>query len=275
MGIILVISSAQGAEQEIVPQPASEPTNSYESLAPKNLDKFCEKVKANDVYIKYSKVVAKYVKLGRVQTEFNNGQPIKGLLYFPAPTFENNSDNLLLQWYEKNPYVGLYRDSLYGVYSLKINVYGLDDYQNHATLTWNSSGGYREDDDIRFRFQTHKKLLDALTSCFDEIVTTDLAYVFMSPSDVGNVRKAYYEAKKNPQVLVREVTPSGDVVEKYVPNPAMGWYVIRRDDNILYSRPHWLTVVYGAEKVLNISGEEYLKKLREELEGDKSKRIMK
>lgn len=186
---------------------------------------FCDRVQATDAYQKYAKMIGDAVRGGYYTA--GNGS---------VPLFEA-SDGLLKKWLlKKRP-----------------------DYIEHDRAQYS-----------RKYYNIGKKEDRAVVEkCFDQLLPTDFAYVFLYPQEINRLRGLSNNANKDQATTkkVREITDSGEVIEKNidVPNEELKHYTIMRDrtlfsaDGNANNFPHWLALLYGGEKILALSSEDFLK----------------
>lgn len=244
----------QNPEQNKSVQPSASAQVS-ESAA--NTTGFCDRVQTTEVYQKYAKMIGDAVR-GSYFIEYNYGNG-KNVI---APPFDS-SDVLLLKWAKKNRSPFLQE---IGFETRKFN--------NNSPRVYNVGG---------------QQIQSVVAACFDQLLPTDFAYIFLPPREVSRLRSEFDKAgnNKDSTKVAREVTSSGEVIEKNIaePNVHKNVYITDRDvalfyemrikegdhyvgsgdlgssvERIIFNFPHWLALIYGGEKVLNITGEEFVKK---------------
>ncbi|MDD4913354.1 MAG: hypothetical protein PHP57_13765 [Sideroxydans sp.] len=221
-----------------------------QSLAPRNLDKLCTLIKTNDVYVRYAKLA---------------GDAVRGGYYeFSSPSFELEPENLLSKWYAKNPFFRVGGSSRFR----NMNILGATEIGNRVYSTGDNNAVHMAlqhtvevAEDMKTRIKNRDDIMSAINSCVDETINTDLAYIFFSPIYVAQLRELLNSAKGAPTVTVRDITEKGQVVERAEKNPLLRKYEEERDVGSWH--PHWLTLIYGGEEVLKLSGEDFIPKARE------------
>lgn len=267
----LQVSQQKQEESKQVDQQQSNETQTTSTTAVQtktssesNAAGFCDKVQSTEVYQKYAKLTGDAVRggypliLGRVTYDNNRIKSNDFRKYNLSPYVFDSEDKLLLQWVRnKHP-------KLLGNLDLSV----IAD-PNGYTYFW-------DDRYYPFKYEVDPSVGETVEKCFDQVLNTDFAYVFLSPDRVEDLRKEHDRASSQKVEIVREVSGSGEVVEKKIildENPSnyefyrtrelfMFWIqnVQGENEHSIPPFPHWLTLFDGGEKVLNVTGAEYLSK---------------
>lgn len=252
-------SASQG--QSAIEQGSVATINAADASAPDTAG-FCERIQATEVYQKYAKLTGDGVRDG----------------YFSDPHFSREKADSLFFGRDRRTGVLVYNPQG-EFYSGSRSEALLFDSSDRLLLQWMLTKRTQFfENNQRYYNIGGEEVKAIVTACFDQLLPTDFAYIFLPPENIQQLRKMFDAANKNQPSAkaVREITASGEIIENNVvkSSPQLNAYKEARNENLFRYQsatnfPHWLALLYGGEKILNLSSAEYMKAYMTELDRNK------